>query len=168
MSNFPSVTLGQAVYVRKVYNFASPCKIARGGFLSSSQGMIGPVVYFARSLEAAIGKVGRNGGHGAWFIAEIRMGKVYAIEKRLIDITPGNMSYNVGLHRFVSSGEWHTEYDTCYCIHQNDNLDEFCIKDPQTQIIRWVIVIEEEHDPKVKKLGLDIDTEFESTAYSCF
>ncbi|CAF4827706.1 unnamed protein product, partial [Rotaria sp. Silwood1] len=40
----------------------SAVKIAKGGFLPSSQGMIGPGVYFARSLEATIGKVGAAGG----------------------------------------------------------------------------------------------------------
>ena len=101
--------------------------------------------------------------HG--LLLEYAWAKCMQFEKRFIDITPGNIFYNAGLHRFVSSGEWHAEYDTCYCIHSNDNLDEFCIKDSQTQIIKWVIVIEEEHDTKVKKRGLN--TEFESTKCGC-
>jgi len=128
--------------------------IAKSGFLPSSKGMLGPGAYFARSLQATIGKVGLSGGHGAWIIAEIRMGDVYVTKRQSID------------PNFVTNGAWRDQYDTCYCVHPDDNLDEFCIKDPKKQIVKWVIVIKEEHDPKVKKLGLD--TEFDSTAYGCF
>ena len=44
-------------------------------------------------------------------------------------------------------------------------LNGFCIKDPDKQIIRWVMVIEKEYDPKVEKLGLH--TEFDSTECIC-
>ncbi|CAF4810978.1 unnamed protein product, partial [Rotaria sp. Silwood1] len=132
----------------------SAVKIAKGGFLPSSQGMIGPGVYFARSLEATIGKVGAAGGFGAWIIAEVNMGKVLVVHRHSRD------------QDIARTGEWHAEYDTCYCIHPDDNLDEFCIKDPTTQIVRWVTVIEENDDPNVKQLGLD--NEFESTKCGCF
>lgn len=128
-------------------------KIAKEGFLPSSQGMLGPGTYFARSLDAAYAKVGPQGGRGAWIIAEIRMGKVFEVHRGRIDSNT------------VSSGAWHSKFDTCYCSHPNDNLDEFCIKDPDKQIIRWVMVIEKEYDPKVEKLGLD--TEFDSTQFIC-
>lgn len=129
-------------------------KIAQGGFLPSKKGMIGPGVYFARSLEATIGKVGAAGGFGAWIIAEVHMGKVLEVRRHSSEQTK------------ASEGKWHDQYDTCYCTHSDNNLDEFCIKNPETQIIRWITVIEKEHDPKVEKLGLD--NEFESTAYGCF
>lgn len=128
-------------------------KIAKEGFLPSSQGMLGPGTYFARSLDAAYSKVGPQGGRGAWIIAEIRMGKVFEVHRGRIDSNT------------VSSGAWHSKFDTCYCSHPNDNLDEFCIKDPDKHIIRWVMVIEKEYDPKVEKLGLD--TEFDSTQCIC-
>ncbi|CAF1312937.1 unnamed protein product [Adineta ricciae] len=139
--------------------------IAKSEFIPSISGMLGPGTYFARSLDGTNVKVGRNGGFGAWFIAEIDMGKVYVTEKRFYDTKPGNPFYNAGIHRFVGNGEWHVEYNTCYSIHDDDNLDEFCIKDPTKQILQWVIVIEDSFDRKVKLYGLD--TEFDSTECGC-
>ncbi|CAF1608050.1 unnamed protein product [Rotaria magnacalcarata] len=39
------------------------------------------------------------------------------------------------------------EYDTCYMIHDAETRDEFAIKDPERQIVKWVIVVEKEFDP---------------------
>jgi len=139
--------------------------IVKSEFIPSKRGMLGPGTYFARSLDATNIKVGKDGGFGAWFIAEIDMGNVYVTEKRFYDKTSGNPYYNAGIHRFVGDGEWHAEYDTCYSIHADDNLDEFCIKNPAKQILRWVIVIEHPFDRKVELYGLD--TEFDSTACGC-
>ncbi|CAF4669899.1 unnamed protein product, partial [Didymodactylos carnosus] len=41
------------------------------------------------------------------------------------------------------------EYDTVYLNHDEEEKDEFCIKDP-SQILRWVIVIERDEDSKVE------------------
>lgn len=50
-------------------------------------------------------------------------------------------------------------------LQNPENKDEFAIKDPAKQIVRWVIVIEEDFDPKVEKYGLL--TEFDSTKCGC-
>ncbi|UJR11837.1 hypothetical protein I4U23_016017 [Adineta vaga] len=136
--------------------------IVKSEFLPSKSGMLGPGTYFARSLDGTEYKIGRDGGYGAWFIAKIEMGKVYLIEKDLINNGKGKTSrYDAVTHQFVSNGDWRTEFDTCYCIHRDENLDEFCVKDPATQIRKWIVVVTENFDPKVKCYGLD--TEFDST-----
>jgi hypothetical protein len=33
--------------------------------------------------------------------------------------------------------------------HKLDNENEFCIKNPEKQIIKWVVVVEADHDRKV-------------------
>lgn len=95
------------------------------------------------------------------------MGRVFSVEKHLIqqDKNGGNASYNPAIHRFVQNGEWHAKYDTCYLIHGNDNLDEFCIKDPDKQIIKWVVILEKPFDKKVELYEMDI--EFDSTKCGC-
>jgi hypothetical protein len=50
-------------------------------------------------------------------------------------------------------------------IHEHDNRDEFAIKDAAKQIVKWVIVIEQEFDRKVERYGLL--TEFDSTQCGC-
>ncbi|CAF1668465.1 unnamed protein product, partial [Didymodactylos carnosus] len=56
------------------------------------------------------------------------------------------------------------EYDTVYLNHDEEEKDEFCIKDP-SQILRWVIVIERDEDSKVEEYGMD--TEFVNTQCGC-
>ncbi|CAF4066407.1 unnamed protein product, partial [Rotaria sp. Silwood1] len=136
--------------------------IAHSEFRPSSSGMLGSGAYFARSVEDTIGKAN---SYGAWIIAEIRMGKVFEINKKQIYPRFNNPHYNANLHHFVQSGGWHKEYDTCYLNHEMDRKDEFCIKNPQEQIIKWVIVIERQNDAKVSQYGLD--TEFDSTKCGC-
>jgi hypothetical protein len=125
--------------------------------------MLGKGVYFARSIEDTLEKA--KGGKGACIIAEIRMGNVYEFHKKSIWPVEKNPDYDRGLHNFVKSSAWHEDYDTCYMNHEYDNLDEFCIKDPKKQIIKWVAVIDKEHDKKVAQYGLD--TEFELTKCYC-
>ncbi|UJR07056.1 hypothetical protein I4U23_011344 [Adineta vaga] len=110
--------------------------------------MLGFGVYFARSIEHTKGKA-RFGG--ALICAEIRMGRVKQVTFDQI--------YTVR-----DSKAWWDEYDTIYYNHDNDDRDEFCIKDP-TQILRWVIVVAEEYDTKVEKYALDV--EFEDTLCNC-
>ncbi|CAF4228023.1 unnamed protein product, partial [Rotaria sordida] len=85
--------------------------------------MLGFGVYFARSIEHTKGKA-RNAG--ALICAEIRMGRVKQITVNQIDTVR-------------NSKAWWKNYDTVYYNHENDDRDEFCIKDP-AQILRWVIV----------------------------
>jgi hypothetical protein len=85
------------------------------------------------------------------------MGKVYQVEECLIRPHPNNMSFNHDLQQYVMKGEWSTEYDTCYFKHHTGSKDEFCIKDPAKQILRWVIVIEAPHDRKLSAYVLDTE-----------
>ena len=138
--------------------------IAHSEFRISDRGMLGKGVYFARSMQDTIGKANTSGG--ACIIAEIRMGRVFQVEKQSIYVTANNPYYNRDLHDFVRHSLWHDEYDTCYLNHNFDqSKDEFCIKDPVKQIIRWIVVIHEQYDAKVRHYGLD--TEFNSTQCSC-
>ncbi len=131
--------------------------------ISDRAGMLGKGIYFARSMQDTIGKANSTGG--ACIIAEIRMGKVYQFEKQSVIRHVNNPYYDPRLHEFVRSSQWHDEYDTCYLNHDNESKDEFCIKDPVNQIIRWIVVIHDPYDAKVKQYGLD--TEFNSTLCSC-
>jgi hypothetical protein len=79
-----------------------------------------------------------------WFIAEIRIDKVYEIEWSI---------QQEDIHHI----KWHTDYDTCYMIHYDDHLDEFSIKDPAKQIVKWEIAVDEEIDKRVDRLGLSAD-----------
>jgi hypothetical protein len=88
---------------------------------------------------------------------------VYEIEPKYI--AKGNPSFNAELYDFVHHSEWHAEYDTCYMTHSNDRLDEFAIKDPDKQIVKWIIVVDEEFDNKVERLGLEY--EFDTTECHC-
>ncbi|CAF1046069.1 unnamed protein product [Didymodactylos carnosus] len=134
--------------------------IARSHFRPSWKGMLGAGVYFARSPAVSMGKANHR---GAWIVAEIRMGRVFEIERPLI--MGGSQTYDAEKADFVRLSAWHTEYDTCYLVHNEDNRDEFCIKDPATQIIKWTIVVQKEFDSKVASYGLD--TEFDSTECYC-
>jgi hypothetical protein len=48
-------------------------------------------------------------------------------------------------------------------IREHNNRDEVAIKDPASQIIKWISVIEQQHDLKVEKYQLD--TVFDSTLW---
>jgi hypothetical protein len=135
--------------------------IAHSEFRPGKNGWLGAGVYFARSIAGTIGKAKSEGG--AHIIAEIRMGKVYEIERGHIDRK--HPTFNDKEFDFVHHSKWKDEYDTCYMIHEHDNRDEFAIKDAATQIVKWVMVIEQEYDPKVERYGLL--TEFDSTICGC-
>jgi len=49
--------------------------------------------------------------------------------------------------------------------YDTENKGEFCIKDPEKQIIKWVVVINRACDVKVAEYGLD--TEFLDTKCDC-
>jgi hypothetical protein len=106
-----------------------------------------------------------QGGTGACIIAEIRMGKVFEFNKNEIYPIGRSNSFDKKKHSYVRNSEWQNEYDTCYMNHETDNKDEFCIKDPRKQIIKWVVVVDRQYDPKVVQYGLD--TEFDSTKCNC-
>lgn len=140
-------------------------RIAMSEFRPSAGGMLGPGAYFARSTAETMGKIGKATQTGAWFVAEIRMGNVFEVDESLIRQTPNNSSYDYDLHRYVHDGEWSKKYDTCYFRHSTESKDEYCIKDPATQILRWVVVVEAPHDRKIYSYGLA--TEINSAACGC-
>jgi hypothetical protein len=139
----------------------SAVKIVRSEFRPGAKGWIGGGVYFARSIEATIGKARSYGG--AYIIAEIRMGKVYEVDREVL--MKGNSRYNDKIYQFAHEGQWKKEYDTCYLIQESENKDEFAIKDPAKQIVKWVVIIEEKFDKKVEEYGLA--TEFDTTWAGC-
>ncbi|CAF2883081.1 unnamed protein product [Rotaria sp. Silwood2] len=110
--------------------------------------MLGFGVYFARSIAHTENKARHA---GALICAEIRMSRVKEVTRNEI-------------HTVQNSNTWWKDYDTVYFNHQNDDRDEFCIKDP-AQILRWVIVVDKNFDTKVEEYGLD--TEFEDTKCGC-
>lgn len=80
--------------------------------------------------------------------------------KPMRDLTLHDMLIN------VHYGKWQEDYDTCYMVQEHKNREEFAIKNPASQIIKWAIVIERPHDHKVAKYQLD--TEFDSPLCDCF
>lgn len=149
------------------FHITSPeavASIVHSEFRCSKSGMLGAGVYFARSIDSAVYKA--VGGKGAYIIAEIRMGRVYEFNRELAYITSGfKRPDNNELETFVKCSKWHADYDTCYMNHPDETKDEFCIKDPHKQIIKWVVVIEKGHDTKVEEY--ELDTEFDSTKCFC-
>jgi hypothetical protein len=139
--------------------------IAKSEFAPSSKGMLGPGAYFARSTDATLSKIGKSDQTGAWFVAEISMGKVFMVNEHSIRKYPNNKRFDANLERFVRNGDWSTEYDTCYFKHHTESKDEFCIKDPANQILRWVVVIEEPYDKKLDLYGLA--NELDRGSFSC-
>ncbi|CAF3340086.1 unnamed protein product [Rotaria socialis] len=139
----------------------STISIAHSDFRSGKNGWLSPGVYFARSIDGTIGKAKSSGG--AHIIAEIRMGKVLKVEREVI--TRSHLRFNAEMYVLVHHMEWQENYDTCCMIHEHDHRDEFAIKDAATQIIKWVIVIDQEFDPKVEKY--ELTTEFDSTTCGC-
>ncbi|CAF1272756.1 unnamed protein product [Didymodactylos carnosus] len=111
--------------------------------------MLGFGIYFARSIYHTMGKARRE---GAVICAEVLMGEVREIENAELP--------------FVSNSDlWWMTYDTIYYRHPTDpNRDEFCIKS-NTQILKWVIVIEQPYDTKVTQYGLN--TEYDDTQCEC-
>lgn len=66
----------------------------------------------------------------------------------------------MGQVRMVNSSElneasnvdtWWSDYDTIYYAHENDNQDEFYIRDT-AKILKWFILV---HDDRLCRLGLD-------------
>ena len=135
--------------------------IAHSNFLSSTKGWLGAGTYFARSVEGTAGKHRSTGG--AWIIVEVRMGKVYEISRNLIDSS--HASFNSKEYDFVHHTKWQEEYDTCYMIHDDERKDEFAIKDPERQIVKWVMVVDSEFDKKVERY--ELDKEFDTTRCYC-
>ena len=135
--------------------------IAHSEFRPGRNGWLGAGVYFARSIQGTIGKAKSEGG--AHLVVEIRMGKVYEVEREVI--TRGHKKFNAEIFEFVHRGHWQKEYDTCYMIQDSESRDEFAIKDPALQILKWVVIIEEPFDSKVEAYGLL--TEFDSTKCHC-
>lgn len=135
--------------------------IAHGNFRNSVSGWLGAGVYFARSVDGTLGKH-RSAG-GAWIIVEVRMGKVYEVSRNKID--PKHPMYDPNVYEYVTKSKWKQDYDTCYMLHDDERRDEFAIKDPHKQIVKWVMVIDEQFDRKVKLYGLD--EEFQSTRCYC-
>ncbi|CAF4432491.1 unnamed protein product [Rotaria sp. Silwood2] len=125
--------------------------IAHSDFLISTKyesTMIGHGVYFARSREGTERKANR---HGAYICAEIDMGRV-------LELGPEDRNLYRG------KNDWWAMHDTTYFCHPDSRLDEFCVKSP-TQILKWIMVIEEEFDTKVVTYGLN--KEFNDTRCWC-
>ncbi|UJR34222.1 hypothetical protein I4U23_021628 [Adineta vaga] len=135
--------------------------IAHSEFRPGTCGWIGAGVYFARSIVGTIGKAKSDGG--AYIIAEIRMGKVYEVERDVI--TKGHEKFNPEIYDFAHHSKWQEKFDTCYMLQNPESRDEFVIKDAKKQIVKWVMVIDERFDPKVERYGLL--TEFDSTECGC-
>jgi hypothetical protein len=125
-------------------------KIAHSDFKPSMKApqMLGFGIYFARSLQNTFGKA-RQGG--AFLCAGIRMGKVKEV---VFD----------QLHEVRNSDAWWNEYDTVYYNHRDEKRDEFCIKS-SSQIIKWVVAINDEYDQKIHDYGMI--NEFNDTACGC-
>jgi hypothetical protein len=139
----------------------SAISIAHSEFRPGNCGWLGAGVYFARSIAGTIGKAKSQGG--AHIVAEIRMGKVYEIEREVI--TKNHPRLDPKEYDYVHHSKWQADYDTCYMLQIPESTDEFAIKDPEKQIVKWVIVIEEGFDPKVEKY--EFLTEFDSTECNC-
>jgi hypothetical protein len=82
--------------------------IAHSEFRPGTCGWLGPGVYFARSVQGTIGKAKSDGG--AYIIAEIRMGKVYEIERELID--KHHSRFDADKFDFVHRGVRYMLYDS--------------------------------------------------------
>lgn len=129
--------------------------IAKSEFRPSIKGMLGPGAYFARSTQATYAKIGKPEQTGAWFVAKIRMKNVYVVDLEQIREEVNSPRFDPEVKKYVKSGEWRQKYDTCYFQHTDAKSDEFCIKNPEDQIIEWVVVIEGRHDKKLSSYKLD-------------
>jgi hypothetical protein len=70
---------------------------AHSEFKVSGTVCLGKGAYFARSIDGTINKA--RGGKGARFLAEVRMGKMYEVERQLID--KKHRSFNPEVHDYV-------------------------------------------------------------------
>lgn len=126
-------------------------------------GMLGKGVYFARSIADADKKA--IGGTDVCIVAEIKMGKVFEFNKTTIYDVPRGERRDKKTYDMVTNSKWQDDFDTCYMNHREEEKDEFCIKDPRKQVLKWVVVVNKGNDPKVADYGLD--TEFDSTRCFC-
>jgi hypothetical protein len=128
-------------------------KIAHSDILPSRTPpqMLGYGIYFARSIKYTEGKARHGLTGGGIICANIRMGRVLEVDKTQIAAV-------------CNTDIWHANYDTVYYTEDDEKRDEFCIKSAD-QILKWVMVIEEQCDPKVRNYGLD--TEFSDTRCGC-
>ena len=110
--------------------------------------MIGHGVYFARSREGTERKANRK---GAFICAEVEMGRVLRLNPDERNLYRGKK-------------DWWSTHDTSYFCNSDPRLDEFCVKSP-SQILRWIMVIENGFDSKVFSYGLD--REFDDTRCLC-
>ena len=121
--------------------------ISKEGFRASMTPpqMLGFGVYFARSFDATFGKARHI---GAFICAEVRMGNVRIVAKSELD-------------EVRNTNSWWNEYDTIYYAHEEENRDEFCVKNPE-QILKWIIII---NDDRMHRYGLD--RELDETGIGC-
>ncbi|CAF3017692.1 unnamed protein product [Rotaria sp. Silwood2] len=126
---------------------ASAVGIAQEGFRISTTGrqMLGYGVYFARSFKGTERKARYS---GALICAEIQMGNVLPVTYDTLDSVS-------------NSNSWHQNFDTVYYYHQEEDRDEFCVKDPE-QILKWIIIMD---DDRLRRYGLH--TAFENTFCGC-
>ncbi|CAF1572676.1 unnamed protein product [Adineta ricciae] len=125
--------------------------IAHSDFLISTayeSTMIGHGVYFARSRDGTENKANRK---GAFICAEVEMGRVLRLNPNERNLYRGK-------------NDWWSTHDTSYFCNADPRLDEFCVKSP-SQILRWIMVIENGFDSKVFSYGLD--REFDDTKCLC-
>ncbi|CAF2775284.1 unnamed protein product [Rotaria sp. Silwood2] len=125
---------------------ANSSSIAHSDFRPSSEGKLAPGIYFARSKAGTEYKANQ---HGAYIAAEVHMGRVKEVtDENLNDFKNPNSSPS----------------DAVYLNHENEDKDEFCVKDA-SQIKKWVIVVDQQYDTRPKKLGLI--NEFDDTRMGC-
>ncbi|CAF1264779.1 unnamed protein product [Rotaria sp. Silwood1] len=125
---------------------ANASSIAHSDFRPSSEGKLGPGIYFARSKAGTEYKANER---GAYIAVEVHMGIVKEVTNA-----------NVNDFRKPNS----PPYDTVYLNHDKEDKDEFCVKDA-SQIKKWVIVVGNEYDTRPEKFGLI--NEFDDTWVGC-
>ncbi|CAF5059699.1 unnamed protein product, partial [Rotaria sp. Silwood1] len=108
---------------------ANASSIAHSDFRPSSEGKLGPGIYFARSKAGTEYKANER---GAYIAVEVHMGIVKEVTNA-----------NVNDFRKPNS----PPYDTVYLNHDKEDKDEFCVKDA-SQIKKWVIVVGNEYDTR--------------------
>ncbi|CAF4393515.1 unnamed protein product [Rotaria socialis] len=91
---------------------------------------------------------GKARSSGAFICAEVNMKRV-----RVVNYSE--------LCEVQNTDAWWNEYDTIYYAHEQENRDEFCVKDP-AQILNWIIIID---DDRLRRYGLD--TDFNNTCCNC-
>ncbi len=66
------------------------------------------------------------------------------------------------VNQVSNSIAWWDNYDSVYCSYDQEEYDEFCVKDP-TQILEWIVIVED--DDRIRRYGLD--KEFQDTCWGC-